>query len=101
MVTLYEAIRQLCRDLSAESGMPATEVSFEQSQLRKAVRWLGSESIKQYLRKLVHLEYLAVKAGGTRGKRMRYGLVADESLETLSGLVPEAAEPVIDGDSLV
>jgi hypothetical protein len=50
------------------------------------VRWLGGESIKKYLRKLVSLEYLLVKGGFSRGQRAKYRLASDESFESLAGL---------------
>ena len=85
LVKLYDAIRTLCHNLATETNLAITEVSFEQAQIRKAVKWLGSESIKKYLKKLVSLEYLVTKGGYNRGQRVKYQLVADESLEDLAG----------------
>jgi len=92
LVRLYEDIRRLCRNLVEGTGLSVTEVSFEQGQVRKWVKWLGNESIKKYLRKLVELEYLVIKSGFGRGQRVKYQLVFDESLEEMSGLEPSPPE---------
>ena len=86
LVRLYDEVRQLCRGLASDTGLKIEEVSFDQSMVRKRVRWLGSESIKKYLKKLVSLEYLAVKSGFGRGQRVKYQLVADESLAAIAGV---------------
>lgn len=89
LVRLYDEVRELCRTLARDSGVPIEQVSFDQAMVRKRVRSLGSESIKKYLKKLVSLEYLGVKAGFVRGQRVKYQLVADESLGMLAGMEEE------------
>jgi len=86
LVKLYEEIRRLCRSLAEAAGLAITDVSFDQSLIRKSVRWLGNESIKKYLKKLVSLEYLVVKGGFGRGQRVRYQLASDESPAQMAGL---------------
>lgn len=85
MVRLYEDIRSLCREIASESGISSEDVKFDQGQVRRKVHYLGAESVKKYIHKLVSLEYLALSGTGIRGKRARYQLVADESLESLAG----------------
>jgi len=86
LVKLYEEIRRLCRSQAETAGLAITDVSFDQSLIRKSVRWLGNESIKKYLRKLVSLEYLVTKSGFGRGQRVRYQLASDESPAQMAGL---------------
>lgn len=85
LVRLYEDIRALCRMIAEESGLSILEATFDQRQLRRRVTYLGAESVKKYLRFLVSLDYIAVSGSTLRGKRSRYELIADESLESLAG----------------
>lgn len=85
LVRLYEDIRVLCRLIADESGISILEATFDQRQLRRRVTYLGAESVKKYLRFLVSLDYIAVSGRTLRGKRSRYELIADESLESLAG----------------
>lgn len=55
--------------------------------------WIGGESAKKYLRRLVALEYLTLSHGGERGMRNSYQLVADEPMERLDfSMVPTPEE---------
>ena len=85
MVRLYEDIRSMCREIASESGISSEDVKFDQGQVRRKVHYLGAESVKKYIHKLVGLEYLGMSGTGLRGQRARYQLIADESLESLAG----------------
>ena len=85
LVRLYEEIRVLCGEIAVKENLGITQVSFDQGVLRKRVKWLGSESVKKYLRKLVSLEYLQMKSSYGRGQRVRYSLMEDLSPQELEG----------------
>jgi DNA primase catalytic core len=83
MGAFYEALRQLFQLRAREAGLKPAEASLTQREVRKAIGWVGGESVKKYLRRLVALEYLQLARGGERGMRNAYQLVADEPMERL------------------
>lgn len=83
MAGFYEELRELFRARARETGLKTVEVGLTQREIRKAVGWVGGESAKKYLRRLVALEYLQLSHGGERGMRNSYQLVADEPMERL------------------
>jgi DNA primase len=93
VVAFYEALRDLFRVRAREAGLKTVEVSLSQREVRKAVEWVGGESVKKYLRRLVALEYLQLVRGGERGMRNSYQLVADEPMERLDfSMIPSPEE---------
>jgi len=93
MAAFYEELRGLFRARARETGLKTVEVGLTQREIRRAVGWVGSESAKKYLRRLVALEYLALSHGGERGMRNSYQLVADEPMERLDfSMVPTPEE---------
>jgi DNA primase catalytic core len=93
VVTFYEALRDLFRARAREAGLKVMEVSLSQREVRKTIGWVGGESVKKYLRRLVSLEYLQLARGGERGMRNSYQLVADEPMERLDfSMIPSPEE---------
>jgi len=93
MAAFYEELRGLFRARARETGLKTVEVGLTQREIRRGVGWIGSESAKKYLRRLVALEYLALSHGGERGMRNSYQLVADEPMERLDfSMVPTPEE---------
>ena len=95
MAAFYEELRELFRARARQTGLKTVEVGLTQREIRKGVGWIGGESAKKYLRRLVSLEYLQLSHGGERGMRNSYQLVADEPLERLDFSMipsPEAIE---------
>jgi len=92
MAGFYEELRQLFRARADQTGLKTVEVGLTQREIRKAVGWVGGESAKKYLRRLVALEYLQLSHGGERGMRNSYQLVADEPMERLDfSMIPSPA----------
>jgi hypothetical protein len=83
MAAFYEELRELFRARARETALKPLEVGLTQREIRKSVAWVGGESAKKYLRRLVALEYLQLSHGGERGMRNSYQLVADEPMERL------------------
>ena len=79
---LYELIRQMLAGMGKEQGIPVTELSFIQKDLREYTR-LGSEFIKKHLRFLVDYEYLQLGGGKLHGTRFSYRLRQDGPLEDM------------------
>jgi DNA primase len=92
VVRFYGEVREVFRAKAEEAGLSILEASLTQREVRQAVRWLGSESIKKHLRKLVGYEYLLCTGGGMRGRRNAYRLVADEDMEAIDFSVVPAPE---------
>ena len=93
IVRFYEELRALFHEAAEENGLKVLEVSLTQREIRKRIPWLGSESIKKYLRKLVGYEYLHIPRVGGRGMRNSYQLVADEPVERLDySMIPTPEE---------
>ena len=89
LVSFYEALRPIFRKKAEESKIDTTEVSLTQREIRKEITFLGTESIKRYLRKLVSLDYLYLGRGKKRGMRNTYLLYADEPMERFDfSLIP-------------
>jgi 5S rRNA maturation endonuclease (ribonuclease M5) len=99
-VKLYEELRKLCRETAESEGLKVTEVTFSQREVREKVRWIGSESIKKYLRVLASYEYILREGGVKRGQRSKFRLIADEAMEKIDVSmipIPEEMERLIDG----
>ncbi len=98
MAAFYDELRELFRARAQQTGLKTVEVGLTQREVRKGVGWIGGESAKKYLRRLVSLEYLQLSHGGERGMRNSYQLVADEPLERLDFSMipsPEAIERLL------
>jgi len=98
MAAFYDELRELFRVRARQSGLKTVEVGLTQREIRKGVGWIGGESAKKYLRRLVSLEYLLLSHGGERGMRNSYQLVADEPLDRLDVSMipsPEAIEKLL------
>ena len=98
MAAFYDELRELFRARARQSGLKAVEVGLTQREIRKGIDWVGGESAKKYLRRLVSLEYLQLSHGGERGMRNSYQLVADEPMERLDFSMipsPEAIERLL------
>jgi hypothetical protein len=99
MAAFYDELRELFRARARQSGLKAVEVGLTQREIRKGIGWVGGESAKKYLRRLVSLEYLQLSHGGERGMRNSYQLVADEPMERLDYSMipsPEAIERLLE-----
>ena len=83
LVRFYEELRGLFQKAAQRSGLRPPDVTLTQRQIRESVEWLGGESVKKYLRKLVDYEYLQLSRGGRRGMRNSYQLVADGPMYAL------------------
>ena len=93
VVAFYEELRGLFHEAAGENDLKPLEVSLSQREIRKRIKWIGSESVKKYLRKLAEYEYLQVAQGGSRGMRNSYRLVADEPMERLDySMIPSPEE---------
>jgi len=93
MVAFYETLRELFSKQAREAGLKPLEVGLTQREIRKSIPWVGAESVKKYLRRLVALEYLQLARGGERGMRNTYCLVADEPMERLdTSMIPKPEE---------
>jgi 5S rRNA maturation endonuclease (ribonuclease M5) len=79
---LYELVRGMLKGMAKEQGIPVTEVSFIQKDLREHTR-LGAEFIKKHLRFLVDYEYLQLAGGKLHGTRFSYRLREDCPLEDM------------------
>ena len=98
MAAFYDELRELFRARARQAGLKAVEVGLTQREIRKGIDWVGGESAKKYLRRLVSLEYLQLSHGGERGMRNSYQLVADEPMERLDYSMipsPEAIERLL------
>jgi DNA primase catalytic core len=92
-VKLYEELRKLCRETAESEGLKVTEVTFSQREVRERVRWIGSESIKKYLRVLASYEYILREGGVKRGQRSKFRLIADEAMEKIDvSMIPTPQE---------
>jgi DNA primase len=99
MAAFYEELRDLFRARARETALKPLEVGLTQREIRKSVAWVGGESAKKYLRRLVALEYLQLSHGGERGMRNSYQLVADEPMERLDFSMipsPDAIERLLE-----
>jgi DNA primase catalytic core len=102
MAAFYGELRELFRGRARECGLKIGEVGLSQREIRKGIGWVGGESAKKYLRRLVALEYLQRSHGGERGMRNSYQLVADEPMERLDFSMipsPESIEAVMEGQA--
>jgi DNA primase len=98
MAAFYDELRELFRARAHQASLKPVEVGLTQREIRKGIGWIGGESAKKYLRRLVSLEYLQLSHGGERGMRNSYQLVADEPLERLDFSMipsPEAIEGLL------
>jgi len=92
-VRLYEEVRELFHEAAAKANLKPLDVSLTQGDIRSKVKWIGRETIKKGLRKLIYLEYLQMTKGGSRGMRNTYRLVTDEPVERLDcTMIPEPEE---------
>jgi len=91
---LYEEVRELFHETAKKAHLKPREVSLTQEDIRAKVQWIGRESIKKGLRKLVYLEYLQTAKGGSRGMRNTYKLVADEPIERFDCTMIPAPEEI-------
>ena len=82
-VRLYEEVREMIHEAAEKAKLKPQDVSVTQGDVRSRVQWIGRESIKKGLRKLVYLEYLQMIKGGSRGMRNTYKLITDEPVERL------------------
>lgn len=99
MAAFYEELRELFRAKARQTDLKTVEVGLTQREIRKGVAWIGGESAKKYLRRLVALEYLQLSHGGERGMRNSYQLVADEPMDRLDFSMvpsPEAIQRIIE-----
>jgi len=99
MAAFYEELRELFRARARETALKPLEVGLAQREIRKGIGWVGGESAKKYLRRLVSLEYLQLSHGGERGMRNSYQLVADEPMERLNFSMipsPEAIQRLLE-----
>ena len=94
LVRFYEELREIFHESAAEHDLKPLEISLTQRDIRKRITWVGSESIKKYLRKLVGYEYLQIDRGAGRGMRNSYRLVADESIQRLDYTMIPAPEEI-------
>jgi hypothetical protein len=93
MVAFYESLREQFSKQARKAGLKPLEVGLTQREIRKHISWVGAESVKKYLRRLVALEYLQLARGGERGMRNTYCLVADEPMERLdTSMIPKPEE---------
>jgi DNA primase len=89
LVRFYERVRELFRQAGEEHGLRPLEVSLTRRDIRTRIGWLGAESVKKYLKRLVDYEYLQLLRGGSRGMRNAYRLVADEPMERVdTSMIP-------------
>ena len=93
LVRFYDELRTLYSQAAGEKGLKVTEAGLTQRDIRKKIAWIGAESIKLYLRKLVWLEYLQTGGSKRRGSRNTYCLVADEAMDRIDiSMIPTADE---------
>ena len=91
-VKLYEDVRKIFHQTAAKHNLTPLEVSLTQRDIRAKIKWASASSIREGLRKLVYFEYLQ-SAGGRRGQRYSYKLVADEAIEKLDyTMIPTVKE---------
>jgi len=93
-VRLYEVVRDLIHEAADKAKLKPQEVSLSQEDIRAKVKWIGRESIKKGLRKLIYLEYLQTVKGGSRGTRNTYKLITDEAVERLDCTMIPAPEEI-------
>jgi hypothetical protein len=91
-VELYEALRELARELAGKNAVKVNEVSFTQREVREATKY-GQSWIRENMRKLVEYEYILPVSGKNRGERWAYRLKADEEIAEVNlSMIPSPEE---------